>query len=201
MGEVIMESLFLGRKEFKQIYLNPNYFIDQDGNVYSQFAKKIIKHSYRKRGNKTYPYICIYFNGKQRKYAIHRLVYHTWVQPLREGEQVNHKDDNELNCNYKNLYVGTQKDNIQDCMFNNHRVGHVYYLTLFDRELGKVISFCPAKDFIAYSGHPNKSGSLNKFFSKNWFKKRYEIIEFKRIGNIDELKGVTTKADECKPVE
>ena len=82
----------------------------------------------------------------------------------------------------------------------SRRVGNVFYLTLFDKLLNKVISFCPARNFIAYSGHTNKSGSLNKFFSKHWFKKRYEILEFKRIKNLDELKGVTTNGDECNHV-
>ena len=193
-----MESIFLNGKEFKQLSINSNYFIDQDGNVYSQFSKKVINHSYRKRGNKRYPYVCISFDGKQRKYAIHRLVYSTWVSPLKDNEQVNHLDDNELNCNYKNLYVGTQKENIRDCIKNNHRVGNQYYLTLLDMKINKIVSFCPARNFIEYSGHSNKSGSVNKFFSKNWFKKRYKIIEFKLIKNLDELKGVTTKTDECK---
>ena len=65
-------------------------------------------------------------------------------------------------------------------------------------KINKIVSFCPARNFIEYSGHSNKSGSVNKFFSKNWFKKRYKIIEFKLIKNLDELKGVTTKTDECK---
>ena len=71
----------------------------------------------------------------------------------------------------------------------------------FDKEKNKLLTFCPAKNFIKYSGHSNKSGNLNKFFSKNWFKKRYNIVEFKRIKNKEELKSVTTMSDECNSVE
>lgn len=195
-----MKSIYLDKKEFKELDFNPNYFISAEGEIFSQFSKKILKHSYRGVKNKQYPYVCIWYQGKQRKFAVHRLVYHTWVHPLTKGLQVNHKDDNILNCHYTNLYVGTQKENIQDCANNNHRVGNTHYLTLFDKAIDKTISFCPAGDFIKYSGHSNKSGSLNKFFSKHWFKKRYEILDFKRISNLDELKGVTTNTDECKYV-
>ena len=195
-----MTSIYLENKEFKELDINPNYFISADGAVFSQFAKKLLKPFYRGVQGKLYPYVCIYYQGKQRKFAVHRLVYHTWVHPLSKGQQVNHKDDNVNNCHYTNLYVGTQKDNIGDCVANEHRVGNVFYLTLFDKLLNKVISFCPARNFITYSGHTNKSGSLNKFFSKHWFKKRYEILEFKRIKNLDELKGVTTNGDECNHV-
>ena len=132
---------------------------------------------------------------------VHRMVYETWKRLLKDGEQVNHKDDNQLNNNINNLYVGTQKENIHDCIRNGNRVGHVFYLTLFDKKENSIITFCPANKFIEYSGHTNKSGSLNKFFSKNWFKKRYEILDYKLIKNIEEFEGVTTMGDECSPVE
>ena len=77
----------------------------------------------------------------------------------------------------------------------------MFYLTIYDKEKDIIKTFCPANNFIEYCGHSNKSGSLNKFFSKNWFKKRYKIIEFKRINNMNEYKSVTTMDDECNPVE
>lgn len=51
--------------------------------------------------------------------------------------------------------------------------------------LGKQITFPSVKDFIIYSGHGNKSGSLNKCASKKWFKERYEIIERKSVETIE----------------
>lgn len=198
-----MKSIFINGKEFKQIKVNDNYYISAYGDAFSQHSKTVIKHSMRPVGNKLYPYVNIKVNGKAKKMAIHKLVFETWVRALKEGEQVNHKDDNSLNNHYSNLYAGTQKENIQDCFNNSHRVGNVFYLTLLDKEINQIISFCPASEFIEYSGHSNKSKSLNKFFSKNWFKKRYEIIEFRRLKNIDEyneLKGVTTIGDECSQV-
>lgn len=79
------------------------------------------------------------------------------------------------------MYEGTQKDNIKDCIFNGHRVGNLYNLI-------KKLTFCPASNFISYCGHLNKSKCLNKFF---WFKKCY----------INDYQSITTKDDECNPVE
>lgn len=195
-----MESIIFNGKEFKQYRYNPNYFVSCDGEVFSNFSKKIIKNGVRGK-EKQYYSVDITIDHSQKHIPVHKIVYDTWVRKLEPNEQVNHRDDNSFNNNVSNLYVGTQKENIQDCINNNHRVGNVFYLTVFDKEIGKVLTFAPAGKFIEYSGHSNKSGSLNKFFSKQWFKQRYEIIEYKRVKNLDELKGVTTMADECRPVE
>lgn len=195
-----MNSIIFNGKEFRQYPRNNNYFISKDGEVYSKFSKKIIKQLYREVKGKKYYYVDIYIEGKQRHMLVHRMLYESWVKLLDKGEQVNHIDDNSIHNELENLYCGDQKDNIKDCFKNEHRVGNVFYLTLYDKEIDKVLTFCPANQFIEYSGHSNKSGSLNKFFSKNWFKKRYKIIEFKKIQNKIELDGVTTIADECKQV-
>lgn len=193
------DSIIIGKKEFRRI--NDNYYISSKGEVYSKFSKRILKCQIQNKNNKPYMRIDFYIDGKQRHMLIHRLVFETWVRPLKDGEQVNHIDDDSLNNDYRNLYVGTQKENIQDCFNNQHRVGNVFYLTIFDKEKNIIKTFCPANKFIEYCGHSNRSGSLNKYFNKNWFKKRYEIIEFKRINDLNEYKSVTTMGDECNPVE
>lgn len=193
-------SIFFNEKQFNQYPKNKNYYVSRDGDVFSSISKKIIKQNLRGKDNKLYCSVDINIDGKQKHIPVHKMVYESWVRELEPNEQVNHIDDNQMNNNLDNLYTGTQKENIKDCINNGHRVGNINYLTLFDKDKNKVISFCPANDFIEYSGHPNKSGSLQKFFSKNWFRKRYEIIEYKKIKNIEELKGVTTNSDECKDV-
>ena len=195
-----MDFIIFNGKEFKQYKRNPNYYASKDGEIFSSFAKRIIKNNLRGK-NKKYYSVDIWIKGKQRHIPVHRIVYESWVKELKSTEQVNHKDDNSLNNNLDNLYVETQKENIQDCCKNGHRIGNIFYLTVYDKQTEQILTFAPAKDFIQYSGHSNKSGSLNKFFSKKWFKQRYEIIEFKRIKNIKELKDVTTIPDECKEVE
>lgn len=186
-----MNSIIINQKIFKPY--DEMYFVSEDGEVYSNYSKKILKPNLDLNG---YPRVDIH--GKHMK--IHKLVYLVWVGKLENGQQINHKDDDKLNVHYSNLYSGTQKENIKDCQNNNHRVGNIYYLTIYDKKINKTITFCPAKNFIKYCGHPNKSGSLKKFFNRNWFKKRYDIIEYKRINNLDELRSVTTMGDECSPV-
>ena len=189
------DSIIIEGKLLKKY--DEHYYVSEDGEVYSTYSRKFLKQS---RDHDGYPRVDIH--QKHRK--VHQLVYLTWVGEIPEGKQVNHYDDNKENNNYKNLYCGTQKQNRRDCIKNNTNVGNVFYLTLYDREKDKVITFCPANEFIAYCGHPNKGGGINRFFSKKWFRKRYEILEFKRVKTSVELKhriGVTTMDDECNPVE
>lgn len=195
-----MDSIIINGEEYKQLDLNPNYFISIDSKVYSQKTNKLVKHLYRGPGNKKYPYIDIYVGGKQKKHKIHRLVYHVWVAPLSSLDQVNHIDDDILNCHASNLYVGTQKENIADSIRNNHRVGNIKLLTVYDNKANKVLTFCPATKFTEYCGHVATNGCINKFFHRNWFIDRYTIIEFRRIKDLAEYESVTTIRDECNGV-
>ena len=196
-----MCEIIIDKRVFKQVSINHNYYIDCDGNVYSKFAKKIIKTLYRNINNKCYAYVDMFVAGKQKHINIHRLVYTAWVGEIQEGMQINHKDDNSLNNNYLNLYAGTQKDNIRDCITNKHRVGGMYYLTIFDKKTDEVLTFCPANKFIEYCKHSCANGCIKRFFKRNWFKKRYEILEYKRIDNLSHFKSVTTMTDECRSVD
>lgn len=207
IGGNYIESIIFNGKEFKVYPRNHAYYVSKDGEVYSTFSKKIIKplirtqsKKYNNRSGKYY-YVDVNIEGKQRHMPIHKMVYETWYGLVPEGKQVNHKNDKQFDNNIANLYAGTQKENINDCVQNGHRVGNVCCLTVFDKETNTTLTFCPANKFIKYCGHPNSSRSLNKFFSKQWFKDRYEILEFKHVENIEEFEGVTTMADECKPVE
>lgn len=179
-------------EDFKPIIFNENYLIDKSGRIYSLKTNKFLKWSFDKDG---YPRVDLYVNGKQKHFKVHKLVWITWNGELNEGFQLNHKDDNKLNPSLENLYVGTQKENIADCINNKHRVGNVWSLCVFDKETNEVLTFCPAKKFIKYSGHSCNNGSITRIMKRNWFKKRYNVIYYKQV------ESVTTMADECKPVE
>ena len=163
------------------------YYVSEYGDIYSTHSKKFLKWAIDRDG---YPRVDIH--GKHMK--VHKLVYMTWISRDLTGKQINHVDDNKMNASVYNLYGGTQKQNIRDCTVNGNRVGNTKYLTVFDKEANKVLTFSPVTDFIAYCGHPSKNGSVKRMFTKNWFKKRYEILSY---GNVE---GVTTKPDECKAV-
>ena len=177
-------ELIINEKIFKPY--DESYYVSEDGDVFSLYSKKILKHTIDHDG-----YHRVDIHGKHIK--IHKLVYLTWIGDLRQGEQINHKNDDKNNNHYTNLYAGTQKENIQDCISNGHRMGNIWYLTVYDKDTKKIITFCPASDFIEYSGHSCRNRSIKRMFNRNWFKKRYTIIDYKK-------KSVTTIEDECTQV-
>ena len=197
------KNYIIYNRDIYKRYRNTSYYVDIHGNIYSTFCNRIINQLKRNINGKTYLYIDIFDAGKykQKHVFIHRIVYEAWVDKITNNQQINHKDDNSKNNELSNLYLGSQQENISDCFDNNHRVGNVFKLVLYDKDKNKIITFCPANNFIKYSGHKNKSGSLQKFFAKQWFKKRYKIIDYKKINNLEEYQGVTTMGDECNPVE
>ena len=197
-------DLIYNRKVFKQ-FRDSIYYVSKDGEVYSTYKKGIMKGLVRFTRGKRYRYIDVWNRELNRRQHvnIHKMVYIAWVRELEDVEQVNHKNDDSLDNRLSNLYVGNQQENVNDCVTNGHRVGRIFYLTVFDKKESCVLTFCPSQDFIAYCGHSNKSGSVKKFFNKRWFKNRYDILDFKSIKSLTELnsfKSVTTMRDECNAV-
>ena len=195
--DLIINNMIL--KQFRDTI----YFVSQNGDVYSTYSKKFIKPLLRNTNGKIYAYIDIYDSEskKQKHFNIHKIVWIAWVGEIANNEQINHKNDNSLDNRLCNLYLENQQQNITDYIDNNHRVGNIFYLTIYDKFTNKILTFCPAIEFATYCGHSSTNGSVNKFFNKKWFKQRYEILEFKNINNLLDYKSVTTMADECKPVE
>jgi len=82
-----------------------------------------------KTGKRIKPTICnwyekvrLYKSWKEKKYYVHRLVYciFNWIDLkfnwYKWNNIVRHKDDNPSNNKLSNLEIGTQKDNIGDCI-------------------------------------------------------------------------------------
>lgn len=168
--------MIYNNKKFKK-YDNM-YYVSADGDVYSTRKNGLLKHYITNSGHHR-----VDIHGKHM--FIHRLVYIIWVGNIPNGLQVNHYDDNKDNNHYSNLYLGTQKDNIDDCFKNGSRVGHVYTITIYDKLINEIIVFPSVLDFITYSGHSVANGSLSKCMSHKWFKNRYELIERKSVETIE----------------
>lgn len=160
--------LLYKRKIYKKY--NDKYYINKYGDIFSKFSNKILKHAITIDGHHR-----VDIHGRHK--FVHRLVYLVWIGEIKENLQINHRNDNKSDNSVYNLYQGTQKENIQDCIKNGNRKKNIKPVTIFDKELNKIINFNSVKDFIAYSGHSMKSGSVNKCANKNWFKQKYDLIK------------------------
>lgn len=98
--------------EFKKLDNFDNYFIYEDGRVFSFKIKRLLKNKLNKRG---YCEITLCDNNKKLKYySVHRLVYEAFKGPIQKGLQVDHingiRNDNRL----INLRLLTPKENTQN---------------------------------------------------------------------------------------
>ena len=163
------------------------YYVSEYGDVYSKYSNKLLKHAIDING-----YHRVDIHGKHMK--IHKLVYMTWVNyNIPPGSQINHIDDDKDNNHWSNLYLGTQKQNIADCVRNKHRVGHIYSITILDKSCNKLIQFPSNKEFIKYSGHNISNGSITHCIDKKWFKDRYVIMGGKSVETIEHYNSYIEK--------
>lgn len=158
--------MFINGKEFRAY--DKNYYASADGDIYSVRTKKILKHNIDLDG---YHRIDLY--GRHTK--VHKVVYIAWIGPIPEGSQINHHDDDKDNNHWTNLYAGTQKQNIADCIRNGTRKGHIQKITVLEKSTGKILTFDMISDLIAYTGHSVKNGALSKLTRSKWFHEQFEI--------------------------
>lgn len=98
----------------KQYFYNDiptDYYITENGEVYSRKSNQWLKGSLNSNGYLVYT---IYFEtGKCKKLMAHRMVMETF-QPIENSKNyvVNHKDFNPLNNNVNNLEWCTQSENV-----------------------------------------------------------------------------------------
>ncbi|MBU5250529.1 HNH endonuclease [Lysinibacillus capsici] len=103
------------------------YYVDVKGNVYSRWVNKgrhgvILENNYKKLKPKVNGRSGHYSISLGRKYQklVHRLVYESIVGKIPEGMVVRHLNDKPSDNRVENLAIGTQKDNVQDCLRNGH---------------------------------------------------------------------------------
>lgn len=75
--------------------------------------RRIKKYGYHMFG---YPKVSLYKTNKYTDQSVHRLVAQHFIPNKSKGTQVLHKDDDPKNAKWDNLFWGTQKDNIRDCV-------------------------------------------------------------------------------------
>lgn len=87
----------------------PNYRITQDGDVYSEFSGRLLKHKVSFDG---YSRVGLTLQkGKQTWVMVHRLVAYAWLDRPEGCTEVNHKDGNKSNNSTENLEWCTSSEN------------------------------------------------------------------------------------------
>ena len=104
----------------KQIPDLPNYFIDENFDVWSKsYHPKTNKNCELRKlkpnlHHRGYLTLNIYNNGKKKQYRIHQLIAMTFISNPNNYPCVLHNDGNQLNNHPNNLRWGTQKMNAED---------------------------------------------------------------------------------------
>ena len=96
---------------------NNDYFISDEGNVYSRKYNSQVQLKPR-MNNRGYLYVNLCKNGKNKSTMIHRLVAKYFLSDFDETLQVNHKDGVKTNNNVCNLEMVTQTENIRHAVAN-----------------------------------------------------------------------------------
>ena len=98
-----------------------NYEIFEDGRVWSYSHNKWLKPFPNRKG---YLRICLYDNdGKMKFYLHHRVIFESVTgQPIPEGLQVNHINEDKSDNRFENLNLMTRQDNC-NWATRNERIG------------------------------------------------------------------------------
>lgn len=110
-------------KVLKEIPDRKGYFLDIDGNFYSQWINKgihglVIEGTPRmlKASVGVNGYVTITFGRNSKRIYIHRLMYEVFVGKIPNGLVIRHKNDIKTDNRLENLCIGTHKENMKDCI-------------------------------------------------------------------------------------
>lgn len=145
--------------ELKQIKDFPEYYISDEGSVYSDKTNKYkckrglieLKGFINKGG---YKYVDLVDGLRHKRYGIHQLVASYFIREPLKGEVVDHIDNNKLNNNVKNLQLLTQKNNVVKSYSHTSPVRNYNYYYFFSPD---------NKIFGPFKGY----NSLIKFIKQN----------------------------------
>lgn len=105
---------------------HPGYYVDIEGNVYSRWINKgrhgvVLGNKYKKLKPKLlksgHRSVSL---GRDHQKLVHRLVYGSVISDIPKGMVIRHLNDKPSDNRIENLALGTQKDNMRDCISNGH---------------------------------------------------------------------------------
>lgn len=113
---------------WKKVERNPNYSINEQGNIKNNNTGKIL----RPHKNKNTGYYCIdlWENNKSKRYAVHRLVAETFIPNPNDKPCVDHIDGDRTNNNVSNLRWATYGENnsrFGECGVRSEKVKVIRY--------------------------------------------------------------------------
>ena len=111
-GALIMQNNNITTNEKskrKRIEGYEDYFIYEDGRIFSTKSDKFLKHNISSCG---YPSVELFNNEGSARKTIHRLVAEAFIPNPNNYPQINHIDENKLNPSVENLEWCTAKYNM-----------------------------------------------------------------------------------------
>ena len=90
-------------------YKNAPYEVSRWGDIWSRLRNKFLMPYL---GNHGYLVVNLRINGKSYQKSVHRLVAETFLGPIPDGYEVNHKDGNKLNNCVTTLEYITHSENV-----------------------------------------------------------------------------------------
>lgn len=101
----------------------------RDSSIYSKLVKRIkvdlISGCWEWIGSKNvYGYGVLWYNKWGKRTLVHRVIYSIFIGVIPNGMFVCHKCDNRSCVNPEHLFIGTAKDNTQDCIRKGRFVIH-----------------------------------------------------------------------------
>lgn len=107
------------RKLISNIVGWPDYYISKRSRLYRYYHKRKVWMLLKGTLNRGRIYHILRDGNKHKRIQASRLIALAWVPNPESKPHVCHKDNNPCNNVYTNLYYGTQKENIQQCIRDN----------------------------------------------------------------------------------
>lgn len=146
----------------KEIKDYPQYFIDENGNIWSQKSKKFLKQQPDKDG---YLQVSLSKQGKVKRFFVHRLVAESFLEKPESKEflTVDHINRNRQDNRIENLRWATFKIQLENKDFSDLKKTLGIGVWLCDKDTHERLKhFDSIKDCAKYLGNVNKNVRIGK---------------------------------------